>query len=57
MLLLEKKDKIFKVKIESLDDLFILKQILSKEDIIYSKGQRKIKIDNKQITKTFNFEI
>ena len=57
MLLVEKKDKIFKVKIESLDDLFVLKQVLSKEDIIYSKGQRKVKIDNKQITKTFNFEI
>ena len=57
MFLINKENDIFEVKIDCLDDLYVLKQILSKNDLIFLKGQRKIKIDNKQVIKTFYFEI
>jgi stalled ribosome rescue protein Dom34 len=58
MLLINKeKNDIYEIKINSLDDLFILSQIFSKGDEIYSKQTRKIKIGEKQTTKTLFFEI
>ena len=60
MQLIKKENDFYVLKILSYDDLFILSQILSKEDKCQKIIQRKVKIDGvreKQITKTFNLEI
>ena len=55
MLLIEKNNLEFELKIESLDDLCILSEFNIPEDIIYSSTTRKLKIGNhsskKQATK------
>ena len=57
MKLLNKDKNIFEVKIESLDDLYHLSLILGEGNIIFEKSKRKIKTNDKIITKVFNFEI
>lgn len=54
MQLLEKDRNLFKVKSESLDDLWILSEVIQEGDLVFSKTKRKVKIgtdSTKQVTK------
>ena len=57
MFQISKKNNSYKIKINSLNDLFVLSQILNTKNKIFGSDNRKVKIGNKQITKTFFFEI
>jgi len=60
MLLLDRSGLQFELKIESLDDLWILSEFIVLDDIIFATTQRKIKIGNdnaKQVTKIIFVEL
>jgi stalled ribosome rescue protein Dom34 len=57
MKLIKKKTDIFEIKIDTIDDLYNLQIILNLDDEIYNISKRKIKIGNKNITKTLYLEI
>ena len=60
MYILNKTQNDFELKIETIDDLWILSEFISPNDVIFSTTQRKVKIGNektKQISKIIFVEL